>query len=130
MQLEGGGRGGYVVAIAAFIPFRGSTWRVMGVSPSFAAKSYRGRILSTARSFRPLSEEERRSIHGMQLRLVNARAGEDLVVLGQRSGNAWDPTSTAVYNGLLSDHRFQGGELVKIARVEAYTSPEPTPPTD
>jgi hypothetical protein len=56
---------------------------------------------------------------------VTARAGEDVATLGRRSQNAWDPATTAVYNGIFANHRFEGGELVKIARVEPY-SPKPS----
>ena len=56
----------------------------------------------------------------MRLRVVTARPGEDLVALGRRTGNAWDPSRTAVYNGLFTSKRFEGGELVKIALVEPY----------
>jgi predicted Zn-dependent protease len=117
------GRG--LVASVTFIPYRGATWRITAVSRSFAADKYLGRTLNTARSFRPLTPEERRKIHGMRLRLVSARPGEDLDALSRRSGNAWDTSTTAVYNGIFGSHRFEGGELVKTAHVEPYV-----PPTD
>jgi predicted Zn-dependent protease len=89
------------------------------------AKRYLPNTLNTARSFRPLTEEQRKSIEVTRLALVEARAGEDLVALGNRTDNAWDPSRTAVLNGIFANHRFQGGELVKIARVEPYV---PKPP--
>jgi hypothetical protein len=52
--------------------------------------------------------------------VVTARPGEDLLALGDRTGNAWDPGHTAVYNGIFVDHRFEAGELVKIAQSELY----------
>jgi predicted Zn-dependent protease len=77
-------------------------------------------MLGTARSFRPISDEERRSIRVTRLRVETARAGESLVALGQRSGSAWSPAESAVQNALFPDHRFEGGELVKVAREEPY----------
>jgi predicted Zn-dependent protease len=77
-------------------------------------------MVATARSFRPLTEAERASIQATRLRVVTARPGEGLAELGRRTGNAWDPSSTAVYNGIFVDHRFEGGELVKVVKVEAY----------
>jgi hypothetical protein len=59
----------------------------------------------------------------MRLRLVSAQPGEDLDALSRRSGNAWDTSTTAVYNGIFASHRFEGGELVKTARVEPYAPP-------
>jgi predicted Zn-dependent protease len=116
MQLEGG----RMVASVTFIPYRGVTWRITGFSRSDVAKRYLPQFLNTARSFRPLTEEQRKSIEMTRLSLVEARAGEDLVALGRRTGNSWEPSRTAVLNGIFSNHRFEGGELVKIARVEPY----------
>ena len=123
MRLEARGGGGSLVAQATFIPYRGATWRITGVSPSRAAGRYLGRTLNTARSFRPLTEEERNSIHATKLRLATARRGEDVKALGRRAGNAWDPSRTAVLNALFTNHRFAGGEEVKIAVVEPYVPP-------
>jgi len=120
MQLEGRGK----VALVSFVPYREMTWRITGFSRSDVAKRYLPQFLNTARSFRPLTEEQRRSIEVTRLALVEARAGEDLVELGRRTDNDWDPSRTAVLNGLFANHRFEGGELVKIARVEPY-SPKP-----
>ena len=56
-----------------------------------------------------------------RLRVVEARSGENLEALTRRTGNAWDVSRTAVYNGIFSNHRFKGGELVKISHIELYT---------
>jgi predicted Zn-dependent protease len=121
MQLEGNG----VAAHVTFIPYRGATWRITGFSRSLTEKKYRPHILNTARSFRPLTEEERSSIEATRLSIVTANAEEDLAELGRRTGNAWDASRTAVLNGIFTNHRFQGGELVKIARVEPYVPRNP-----
>jgi len=120
MELEGSSRAGSVSIFMVFVPYGKATFRITGMSLSIGAQSYRGRFINTARSFRPLTPAERSSIQSMRLRVVTARAGESLVTLGRRTGNAWDPSRTAVYNGLFADHRFEGGELVKTAQVEAY----------
>jgi predicted Zn-dependent protease len=120
MRVKMPARGGSAIAYVTFIPYRGITWRVTGMSRSSAAKRYLGRTLSTARSFGPLSEKERRSVKSARLRIVRARSGENLATLSRRSGDAWDVSTTAVYNGIFSNHRFSGGEQVKIATVEPY----------
>jgi len=112
--------GGSITSYMTFIPYGPNTFRITGAAPSMRADDTLGTTLSTARSFAPLSDEDRRSIRSTHLHVVTARSGEDLVALGQRTGNAWDPTTTAVYNGVFSDHRFAGGELVKIALAEPY----------
>ena len=58
-----------------------------------------------------------------RLRVETARAGEGIAELSKRSGNEWSVNDTAVYNAVFADHRFAGGELVKIAVREPYRSP-------
>jgi predicted Zn-dependent protease len=130
MRLEGGGGGRSIAAYVTFVPYRGSTWRIMGVSPARAAEQYLGRTLSTARSFRPLTPEEKNSLTVTRLHLATARPDEDLTELGRRTGSAWDPSHAAVYNGIFVNHRFGGGERVKIAGVTPYVprSPQPNAP--
>jgi hypothetical protein len=121
MRLEGG----RMVAYVTFFPYRGATWRITGFCSSQVAKNYLPHTLNTARSFRPLTDAQRSSIEVTRLVLVEARSGEDLVALGRRTGNAWDPSRTAILNGVFSNHRFQGGELVKIALTEPYSAKPP-----
>lgn len=113
-----------VATIVTFIPYRDATWRITGMSLASRASQYTGRILNTARSFGPLTEEERASIRSARLRLVKALPDETLVEVGERADSAWRPNRAAVYNGVFVDHRFAGGEWVKVAKVEPYR-PEP-----
>ena len=117
---EGGGRGRSVVARVTFFPFSEATWRIVGAAPAAAAKRYLGQILLAARSFRPLSDELRKQIRIKRLHVVLAHSGEDLIALGERTGNAWTPTETALINGKLGNEVFEGAELVKILRSERY----------
>jgi predicted Zn-dependent protease len=121
MQVEAGSRSGALVAHMTFIPYRGATWRITGLSPAFLASKYEGTFLRTARSFRPLPEAERDSFRATRLAVVTARPGEDLEALAERTGNLWDVQRTAVSNGIFVNHRFEGGELVKISKEQAYT---------
>ena len=127
VRLKAGGRRGGIAATVTFIPYLGATYQITGVSPSFAEKTYAGRMLSTTRSFRPLTSAQRSEIHGTRLELVKALPGEDLEAIDHRSGNAWDISTTAVYNGIFVTHRFAGGELVKTTRVEPYASDTSAP---
>jgi predicted Zn-dependent protease len=117
------GSRGMVRAQLTFIPFHDATWRITGAAPAQIASRHEGAMLATARSFRVLDAEERRSIQVTRLRVETARAGEGLAELGKRSGNAWSVNDTAVMNGVFANHRFAGGEQVKVARVEPYTGP-------
>jgi predicted Zn-dependent protease len=114
-------RGSSLRAQLTFIPFHEATWRITGAAPAVVAKRHEGAMLSTARSFRPLTEDERRGIQVDRLRIATARAGEDLSALSKRTSNVWSVNDTAVYNAVFADHRFEGGESVKIAVRERYT---------
>ena len=118
---EGGGGRRSIVARVTFFPFADSTWRIVGAAPSAAANRYLGQILLSARSFKPLSDKSRSQIRTKRLHVVLVRPGEDVVRLGERTANEWTPTETALMNGLLGNEVFEGGELMKILRSEAYS---------
>ena len=54
--------------------------------------------------------------------MVKARVGESLERLTERTGSIWEVQELALYNGLFVDHRFRGGESVKIALSTPYRS--------
>jgi predicted Zn-dependent protease len=120
MEFKGASPAGSLTIVTVFIPYAGITFRITAMTLARLESQYRGRFISTARSFRPLGANELRSIETKRLRLATAEPGEDLMSLSRRTGNAWDPGTTAVYNGVFVDHRYEGGELVKIAHVEPY----------
>lgn len=116
---EAPGPGVTLHALLTFIPFDQATWRITGVAPALVASRYEGAMLATARSFRPLDAEDRQ-VEVIRLRVARAQAGESLAALCERTGNAWSLNDTAVYNAVFADHRFAGGEQVKIARKETW----------
>ena len=120
IDAEAAGPGGSLRALLTFIPFDQEIWRITGLAPSMFASRYEGAMLATARSFRPLDEKERQ-VPVTRLRVATARAGETLASLSQRTGNVWSVNDAAIYNGVFADHRFAGGETVKIARQETYS---------
>jgi predicted Zn-dependent protease len=125
MHLEAKQRGMTIASYVTFIPYSGATWRITGASPALAAKRYLGRTLATARSFRPLTEKERRSLSATRLRVVKSRSDEGLQSLGSRTGNVWSPQFTAAYNGVFVSHLFPPGSLVKVANNEPYVPKTP-----
>jgi len=113
-----GFEGGGVAARVTFFPFADMTWRIVGAAPAAASKRYLGQILLTGRSFGPITDKSRLEIRIKRLDVVMARPGEDVIRLGKRTGNAWSASDTALMNGLLGNDVFDGGELMKILRVE------------
>lgn len=126
LELEVPQVGGSVVALVTFLPHGTATWRFTGASLSFAQQKYEGLMLSTFRSFRPLTPEQRASIRGTRLELVEARAGETIGDVCRRTDNVWNVPEAVLANGVTAQHAYRGGELVKIARSYAYT-PRPSP---
>lgn len=95
------------------------------MTPAFRSDPYAGRILSTSRSFGPLGPERRDALRVARLRIVTAQPGETFAALSERTGNAWDPRITAIHNGWLPNHRFAGGELVKVTEQERAVGTRP-----
>ena len=92
------------------------TYQLIGAG----ADQYKEQLRETVFSLRPLTKKERNSITGIRLRIVKAKAGEDLSELSKRSGNVWSPAYTAMMNNMPEDVKLPEGELVKIAREEQY----------
>lgn len=125
LRLRSGSRGGSLASYVTFIPYRQATWRITGITRSSDAKSYLGRALATTRTFRPLTDEERHSLMKTNLHLIVARRGESLESLKERSRNVWSVPELAAANGVFIDHRYDGGELVKIAIDSPYVPRTP-----
>ena len=125
LEVEAAQRGGTVVAFVTFLPHRDATWRFTGATLSFDSQKYQGRLLNTFRSFRPMTPEQRASIRGTRLALVEARAGETTAEVCKRTDNVWSVPETALSNGVTGQHAYRDGELVKIARSYPYKPPSP-----
>ena len=111
-----------------FVAHRGSVYRIASVSGSFAAKRNLSLAQIAARSFRPLTPEERAAVTVERLRLVEAQTGETLDALARRSASAWDANELALANALPAREPLERGRLVKIAAVEPYRSAGAPPP--
>ncbi len=81
---------------------------------------YEKMLSDAATSVRPLTPEERGGIRVMRMRTVEADGNESLQALSDRTGNTWDPETTAIMNDLDADALPARGELVKIAVEEPY----------
>jgi predicted Zn-dependent protease len=125
LQVEASRPGGSVVALVTFLPHGEALWRFTGASLSFDSQKYRPLMLSTFRSFRPLTPEQRDSIRGTRISLVRARDGETIAQLNDRTDNVWSVAETALSNGVSVQHVFEGGQLVKIAQSYRYEPRRP-----
>jgi len=91
------------------------TFRLTGMTPANAWRSHAGSFDRVAASLRPLPASDRRGLYGLRLRIVEARSGETLEALGQRTNNRWSVDETALANALPPHARLERGRLVKIA---------------
>ncbi len=83
-------------------------------------EQYQGLIENATYSLRPLSQGERGSITSLRIRIVEAQDGESLADLGERTGNAWEESFTALVNNISPDEPLQEDQLIKIVREETY----------
>lgn len=97
--------------------------RMQGVTYQVVAAGsdrYREALREMALSMRPLEEGDWESITGLRVRVVEARDGEALAQLGERTGNRWTPEYTALVNDLPPGQPLRSGTLVKIVLREQY----------
>jgi predicted Zn-dependent protease len=120
-------REGGISAQLTWLAWRGNLYLLSAAAPGSVAQKYFGRARAMARSFRPLSEEERGSIHVERLRIGVAEADETLPQLLARTGSSWDVQRAAIANDVETTVRLRRGRLLKIAVREAYAPPPPGP---
>jgi predicted Zn-dependent protease len=119
----GGGRGPVGLDLT-WIAYRGWIYRITGAVARGYSDAHRALFDAVAKSFRPLSAEERASIVEWRLRLRPARAGESLEAFCRRSGSAWSPAETALANGLPVDARLREGRLLRVAIPQPHSAPQ------
>ncbi len=119
-----GSPAGPISVVLTWIAYNDSIYRLTGSGTGRTSKRHLGTFINVARSFRPLTELLRRSIHETRLHITTAREGESLGQLGERMQNEWDVQRTAVMNDLFANQPLAAGQLVKVAVSHLY---EPTP---
>jgi predicted Zn-dependent protease len=114
------GMGGRVPAVITWVVYEGQIYRLTALSRGAGGPDLMALASSFARSFHALGDDERDAISAKELRVVEARVGESLAELGERTGNEWTPNETAVHNGLVATSRLEPGQLVKISKSVPY----------
>ena len=114
------GRVGMIKVMFTWISYNSQIYRITGVALS---SKYDPAFISVARSFRPLTPEQRASIRELHLMIVKAYDGETLSDLSRRSANAWNVQQTAVMNNVFANQGLKSGQLIKVA-VERQYPPE------
>ena len=120
LRVKGGvrGRGGSMRILATFLTGRKSTYRIIGMSRSMSR--HESLFINVARSFRRMTPELLAQVQETRVRLVEAQPDEALSDLAKRGGSDWAGLRLGIMNGMMPNHRFKGGELVKITKTEPY----------
>jgi predicted Zn-dependent protease len=106
---------GVVAADVFFIAHPKGTFRLTNLASMQGHDAWAPTFERTAASFRSITQAERNRARPLRLRLATARAGETLVTLGKRSGNAWSAQETAVQNQIDQATPLRAGQIVKVA---------------
>lgn len=107
-----------------FFNHNGLSMAITGMAMSRVADDVRGRYLSTVRSFRRLSPEQRSGFEETRIHVVLAQGGESVQALVDRTGSAWNRNQVAVANSLEANDILNRGDQVKVAVRSPYV-PEP-----
>jgi len=108
-----------------WIAKQGLVYRISAVGERAASERHQAALAAVPASFRALDAAERARIRDTRLRVVEAREGESLAGLCERSGNAWSEAETAVANGLAAGAPLATGQRVKVAVEQPYRAETP-----
>ncbi len=86
------------------------------------AKEFEKNFEATARSFHAITDEERRKVAGIVIRVRTAKANETLDQFNNRTGNSLNSIFTSVINAIDPNEKLKSGQVLKIGRVEQYIS--------
>jgi predicted Zn-dependent protease len=100
-------------------------YRFTGLAAPPAAKRFESSYQAVVRSFRPLPPNLRNAVRENRLLVAEARSGESLAALSERTGNEWDLQTTAVFNGVFADDALEAGQLVKVSVSRPYQPRQP-----
>jgi predicted Zn-dependent protease len=111
--------------LVAWIQQGGVIYQIAGTTRESDWSRYQDSISRTVGSVRPLGPADRKRVREARLRVVDAKRGETLAALLERSGSAWSPERAAAANGIAANAALQSGQPVKVARWEPYAPAAP-----
>ena len=98
----------------------GKIYRLEGLGSGAGFERFGEQVLGAARSFRPLSEDERSRFRVRRLRVIPALAGERFEDLLERGGNVERLDQIALMNALDVGDRLDAGRRVKVVVETPY----------
>jgi predicted Zn-dependent protease len=107
--------GAAVMLDLTWIAHHNVVYQMGGVTPASKFDTYRDPLVGISESFRPLDVSEIADLRVSRIRTVDARAGESLERLLDRSNSGWGPAQAAVANAIQLEASLEGGHPVKVA---------------
>ncbi len=123
------GRSGGATLDVSWIVHDGLVYQITGVCRNRDYDAYQTPFIDVALSLRALRADERASITEDRLRIVEAREGELLSELVDRTRARWSTEQTAVANALEGDASLREGQRIKLPIARSYTGPQDPPPS-
>jgi predicted Zn-dependent protease len=114
------GSNGTMTLDFTWIAHRGTVYRIVGLSPARRFAAHKPLFDQTVSSFRAMTSGDTAQLRDIRLRVVPARAGEQLADIARRTGSAWSANEIAVANALAADARLGAGQAIKVAVSEPY----------
>ena len=106
-------------------------YRITGAAPPAKFPKMRDALAGIAASFGPLSSADRSEVKDARLRVIEARGGEKLDALIDRSGSAWKAEMALLANGMVASGDLAPGDLLKLPIPEQYVPPlDPDAPAE
>ncbi len=115
-----GSRGQSASLDLAWIALDGSVYQIAGIVAKAYTDAHRKTFGGVIESFRRLTPAERSGVKVTRLRLRPAAGDEDPASFRSRTGSAWTPEETAVFNALPLGAKLPEGRLLKVALREPY----------
>jgi predicted Zn-dependent protease len=98
-------------------------YQMAGVTPVATYDTYRESLLDITESFRPLDVSEFAGLRVSRIRTVDARDGESLERLLDRSNSGWGLAQTAIANAMKADVPLRADQPIKVAVNQPFDSP-------
>jgi len=105
-------------AYVLWTPLDDKLFKLIGIAPI----EYKPILEKTSESLRSLNDAEKNSIKINLMRVVEARKGETIKSLSDRTGNVLNNELTGVINSKDPGDLFSGGEYVKVVISYPYAA--------
>jgi len=104
----------------AWVVLEAQIYQISSAAPAVASVGYHDQLLKVINSVRCFEAGDALRIGAKRLRIVQARAGESLERLLDRSAALWSPGRASVFNAIPEGTSLGRGRAVKVAVEEPY----------